>query len=175
MKTNTLLLAKRYAAAYDALAKDAQEAQANLAEYNKALESLGEASAYINNPCLPFNVKADILAKVLGSGKAASLIKLLVSAKRFYLAQAVSLQISELIDKRLGLQRVSVISAAPVNDAARAALSSALEQYFNSKVAVTFTQDKDLLAGVVVRRGDLRIDGSAAGRIEQLTKNLTER
>ena len=175
MKTNTLLLAKRYAAAYDALAKDAKEAQVNLAAYNKALEDLEGAKAYINNPCLPFKVKADILAKVLEDGKAASLIKLLVSAKRFYLAQAVSLQISELIDKRLGLQRVSVVSAAPVNDAARAALSSALEQYFNSKVAVTFTQDKDLLAGVVVRRGDLRIDGSAAGRIEQLTKNLTER
>lgn len=175
MKTNTLLLAKRYAAAYDALAKDAKEAQVNLAAYNKALEALEGAKAYINNPCLPFKVKADILAKVLEDGKEASLIKLLVSAKRFYLAQAVSLQISELIDKRLGLQRVSVTSAAPVNDAARAALSSALEQYFNSKVAVTFTQDKDLLAGIVVRRGDLRIDGSAAGRIEQLTKNLTER
>ena len=175
MKTNTLLLAKRYAAAYDALAKDAKEAQVNLAAYNKALEDLEGAKAYIDNPCLPFKVKADILAKVLEDGKEASLIKLLVSAKRFYLAQAVSLQISELIDKRLGLQRVSVTSAAPVNDAARAALSSALEQYFNSKVAVTFTQDKDLLAGIVVRRGDLRIDGSAAGRIEQLTKNLTER
>ena len=175
MKTNTLLLAKRYAAAYDALAKDAKEAQVNLAAYNKALEALEGAKAYINNPCLPFKVKADILAKVLEDGKEASLIKLLVSAKRFYLAQAVSLQISELIDKRLGLQRVSVTSAAPVNDAARAALSSALEQYFNSKVAVTFTQDETLLAGVVVCRGDLRIDGSAAGRIEQLTKNLTER
>ena len=175
MKTNTLVLAQRYAAAYDSLAKDTREAQANLAAFNNALASLEQAREYIDNPCLSFSVKAEILAKILGNDKAASLIKLLVSAKRFYLAPVVSMQMQELIDKRLGLQRVSVTTASQMVASAQNALSEALEQYFKSKVAVTFTQDKDLLAGVVVRRGDLRIDGSAAGRIEQLTKNLTER
>ena len=175
MKTNTLVLAQRYAAAYDALAKDTQEAQANLAAFKNALASLEQAKGYIDHPCISFSVKAEILAKILGNDKAASLIKLLVSAKRFYLASVVSMQMQELIDKRLGLQRVSVTTVSQMDASAQKSLSEALEQYFKSKVAVTFTQDTDLLAGVVVRRGDLRIDGSAAGRIEQLTKNLTER
>jgi len=175
MKTNTLVLAQRYAAAYDSLAKDVVAARANRDAFDKALSSLGEAKAYIENPCISFNVKKQLLDKILGKDEAASLIRLLVSAKRFYLAGEVSKQLGKLIDKRLGLQRVSVTTAAPASSAAQNELTSALEKYFKSKVAVTFTQDKNLLAGLVVRNGDLRIDGSAAGRIEQLTKNLTER
>lgn len=175
MKTNTLVLAQRYAAAYDALAKDVQQAQANMDAFSSALASLEQAKEYIDNPCISLSLKAKILDEILGSSQAASLIRLLVSAKRFYLADAVAKQMQVLIDKRLGLQRVGVTTAAPMDTSAQKALSEALETYFKSKVAVTFTQDKALLAGVVVRRGDLRIDGSAAGRIEQLAKNLTER
>lgn len=175
MKTNTLVLAKRYAAAYDTLAADTAQASANLEAFKAALSSVKEAQDYINNPTIPFSVKAEILAKILTDGKAASFIKLLVSSGRFYLADFIVSELAALLDQRLGVKRVKVISAGREDETGQAILTDALSIYFKSKVAVEFTQDESLLAGVVVRQGDLRIDGSAAGRIEQLTKNLTER
>jgi F-type H+-transporting ATPase subunit delta len=175
MKGNTLFLASKYARAYDFLAKDDKEAEANLEAYQKALEALKEAYVYIDDPTISFDVKNEILSKILADNRAASFIRLLVSEKRFYLADTISQCLSALLDRRLGLKRVSVTGAVYFGDSTKERINRALESYFNSKIAAQYKEDKKLLAGLTVRQGDTLIDASATGRIKQLTKNLTEK
>lgn len=175
MKTNALVIARRYAKAYDETAKTDQEAKANLEAYKNALNSLKEAGSYIQNPTIPFEVKEELLAKILTDKKAASFIKILVSSKRFDLAGIIEQEISNLLDIRLGVKRVTVTTALAAETKQKSLLDEALGKYFKSGVAVSYQEDETLLAGLIVRQGDLRIDGSAKGRIKQLSKNLTEK
>ncbi len=172
MKINERSLAARYAKAYDGLAKTNKEAQDNLAAYTAALDNLKQAGEYINNPTLPFKVKSEILNKALPKGAALNFISLLVQAKRFGLRDIILSEIQHLSDARQGIKRAQIISAAPLKDTA--ALTAALSKYFNSKLEVNFTQDATLLAGVIIKQGDVQIDASALGRINNLQKSILE-
>jgi F-type H+-transporting ATPase subunit delta len=175
MKGNTLFLAGRYAKAYDSLAKDNGEAKVNFEEYKNALAALNVAAVYIINPTVSFEVKAEVLAKILPRGKAASFIKLLIFQKRFYLADIIGRELQTLLDKRLGTQRVSVVTAVSFGNSEKEKINIALSRYFNSRISVEYKEDSTLLAGLTIRRGDTFIDGSAQGRIKQLTKKLVEK
>jgi len=173
MKPNTYLLAKRYAKAYDGLAKNAKQAAANLQAYGAALDALGEAAYYINSPALSFDIKAALLDKILGDGAASAFIKVLARAKRFYLAGIVREELSALLDNRLGIKRAEVKAASKISAAQQEALGAALNAYFSASVEAEYEVDKSLLAGITVRQGDTFLDGSARGRFVRLTKILT--
>ena len=173
-----IFLAKRYARAYDGVSKTAKAAQVNLQAYQDALASLADAAVYIKNPAIPQSVKADILDKILPSKTAAagaahfaeSFLKIIVAHKRFDLADLIALEIQNCLDERTGVKRIEVqTAAAPQKDEA---LENALSKFFNAKIAAQYRQNPALLAGLKIRQGDILIDGSAAGRIERLKKNL---
>ncbi|MDR0953712.1 MAG: ATP synthase F1 subunit delta [Elusimicrobiota bacterium] len=173
MKANSLVLAQRYAKAYDGIAKNADEAAKNLSAYKDALAALTAADNALANPTLPFSVKEELLVKILDKSLATSFIKLLVSAKRFDLAPEILRQLQQLLDKRLGIKRVHIASATPLEEPVKQKLNEALSKYFNSRLEIDFTQEAALLAGITLRERDTLIDGSALGRIEELAKNLT--
>ena len=171
MKGGNTFLARRYARAYDGVAKDAAAAKANLEAYQNVVEALADIAAHIKNPAIPQSVKAEILAKILPGKTAANIfVKIIVAHKRFYLADLIGREIQNCLDGRRGVKRAVVQTAAkPQKDAA---LESALSKFFNAEIEAQYEQAPALLAGVKIRQGDILIDGSAAGRIEQLEQNL---
>lgn len=174
MKANSIVLAARYAKAYDALSPDAKSARAALEAYRAALLGLKAAQSYIENPSLPLKVKEELLSKILKKSAASSFIRLLVGAKRFYLAPLIEEHLQSLLDARLGLKRVSIKYALPPSPGEKKTIESALQKYFNSALSASYEEDSSLLSGLVIRQGDTVIDGSAAGRLKQLSKILTE-
>jgi F-type H+-transporting ATPase subunit delta len=173
MKINSRNLAKRYAKAYVPLSQTAKQAEKRLEGYKKALADLKEAEFYLNSPVLPFSAKQEILTKALAEDNAArALISVLLRAKRFGLRELVGDEIAVLTRERKGLKLAEVTCAAPVDEAA---LSVSLAKYFKSGIEVDFKQDKSLLAGIIVKQGDIQIDASATGRIESLRQAITER
>lgn len=176
MKANTSVLAKRYAKAYDALAKDNADAKVNAALFEGILSSLQPVEDYLNNPTIPSSVKQDIVSKAYRvQDKALNFVKTLIAAGRFYLAAEISKELKELLDKRLGIKRITVTSAQELDDTAKRSISNALSKYFNSVLVLDFKTNAALLSGITVRCGDTVIDGSAQGRLEQMAKILTER
>ncbi|MDR1684021.1 MAG: ATP synthase F1 subunit delta [Elusimicrobiota bacterium] len=175
MKPNTLALARRYARAYDSVAKDNKEAASNLQAYQNALTALDAARGALINPVLPFSVKEELLCKILAQDKAAAFIKLLVLEKRFPLARGIEEELQNLLDAREGVTRVQITAAAELPAAEKEKLNAALNRYFGGQTAARYEVDKALLAGVKIRRGDLIIDGSAQGRVTRLTKILTDK
>ncbi|NHB91917.1 F0F1 ATP synthase subunit delta [Photorhabdus cinerea] len=67
---------------------------------------------------------------------------------------------------------VEVISAAELSEQQLAKISAAMEKRLSRKVKLNCKIDKSVIAGVVVRAGDLVIDGSIRGRLDRLTDVL---
>ncbi|EYU13728.1 MULTISPECIES: F0F1 ATP synthase subunit delta [Photorhabdus] len=67
---------------------------------------------------------------------------------------------------------VEVISAAELREQQLTKIAVAMEKRLSRKVKLNCKIDKSVIAGVVVRAGDLVIDGSIRGRLDRLTDVL---
>ncbi|QLK87515.1 F0F1 ATP synthase subunit delta [Arsenophonus endosymbiont of Aphis craccivora] len=67
---------------------------------------------------------------------------------------------------------IEVISATELNEKQQFKISAAMEKRLSRKVKLNCKIDKSVIAGVIIRAGDLVIDGSVRGRIERLTDVL---
>ena len=67
---------------------------------------------------------------------------------------------------------VEVISAGTLKDEQLAKITAAMEQRLSRKVKLNCKIDKSVIAGVIIRAGDMVIDGSVRGRIERLADVL---
>ena len=65
-----------------------------------------------------------------------------------------------------------VISAVPLNEAQQSAIEAKLEARLQRKVKLNCSVDESLIAGVIIRAGDLVIDNSVNGRIRRLSDAL---
>ena len=172
MKAQNTYLARKYAKAFDACAKNTQEAKANLSCYQKALKGIKQVEDIIKNPAIAFNVKKPLLYKVLGQDIGASFISLLVEQKRFYLAPYIEQELVLLLDKRQGLARVQVTSALPLNTAEQKQMQQVLSEYFKTSLNLSFKEDKNILGGLIIKKEDLCIDGSILGQLKNLEQAL---
>ncbi len=104
--------------------------------------------------------------------EAINFLKLLIQSDRLLLAP----QISELYERfkaeQEGYVDVEVISAYALSADEQKKFTTMLEKQLDKKVHITTSIDKTLLGGFLARAGDLVIDGSVKGRLQQLAKIL---
>jgi len=67
---------------------------------------------------------------------------------------------------------VEVISSATLSDEQLTKISAAMEKRLSRKVKLNCKIDKSVMAGVIIRAGDMVIDGSVRGRLERLADVL---
>lgn len=67
---------------------------------------------------------------------------------------------------------VDVISACELNEHQQEKITSAMAKRLSRKVKLNCRIDKSILAGVIIRSGDLVIDGSVKGRLQRLADTL---
>lgn len=67
---------------------------------------------------------------------------------------------------------VDVISASTLNQQQLEKISDAMKKRLSRKVKLNCKIDKSVMAGVVIRSGDMVIDGSIRGRLERLADSL---
>lgn len=69
--------------------------------------------------------------------------------------------------------KISVTSAAEMDEAQREALRTSLGKRFQREIDMDISVDASLLGGVVIHAGSEVIDGSARGRLDRLAGTLT--
>ncbi|WP_323637203.1 F0F1 ATP synthase subunit delta [Pectobacterium polaris] len=67
---------------------------------------------------------------------------------------------------------VDVVSANTLNEQQLSKIAAAMEKRLSRKVKLNCKIDKSVMAGVVIRAGDMVIDGSIRGRLERLADVL---
>ncbi len=75
--------------------------------------------------------------------------------------------------KARGWRVARIRAASEVDEAQRTLLSNSLGTLTGSPVELQVTIDPDLLSGVIVEVGDLRVDASARGRLDNLREHLS--
>lgn len=71
-----------------------------------------------------------------------------------------------------GSIEAQVISAYAVNATQKKSIAAALKKKLGREVIIKTTTDKSLLGGVIIRAGDMVIDGSVKTQLEKITHSL---
>lgn len=98
--------------------------------------------------------------------------ELLVDENRLTLLPAVCDALQGLVDAEAGRVAARVVSARPLDAAAKERIRAALARRVNADIAIDFAVDPELIGGVVARIGDLLLDGSLKTQLEQLGETL---
>lgn len=171
-------LARPYAKAAFELARDG----GRFAEWGNALSALAQAvkapeiAGFIGHPALFKGDLADVLSQALGStlgAEGTALLKLLVENNRLTVAPAIAEQFEALRAEAESRIDVEITSAVAIEPRQQEQLADAIGKRLSRDVVVQWKTDESLIAGAVIRAGDLVIDGSVKGELEKLSTALT--
>ena len=121
------------------------------------------------------NEAADLMIKLGGeqlNEYGQNLIKVLAQNERLLVLPEVSELFAKYFDEYNKQVDADITSATELNDAQQAALAASLEKRLARKVKLNVSIDKSLVAGVIIRVGDLLIDGSVRGKLNRLGSQL---
>jgi F-type H+-transporting ATPase subunit delta len=172
-------LARPYAKAVFDLAREEKQ----FPDWSALLGALAVAvrdpavAPWIGHPALGRAQLADVLVEALGKGasdREQNLVRLLAENGRLALAPAIAQQFEALRAEAENRVNVEITSAAPVDTAQQKALAEAIGRRLQREVNVEWKTDPELIAGAVVRAGDLVIDGSFTAELDQLRRVLTQ-
>lgn len=170
-------LARPYAKAAFELARDSGQFKA----WGEALAALSaavrapELDRLIGHPALRKADLAEALSRAVETQLGAqgkSLVRLLVENGRVRTAPFIAEQFEALRAEAEARVDVEIVSAAPVPAAEQEKLADAISKRLSREVAVSWSVDESLVAGALIRAGDLVIDGSVKGELEKLRTAL---
>ncbi len=101
-----------------------------------------------------------------------NLIKVMAINGRLSVLPEVSTQFMTLRHEYEKQIDVTLVSAITLDDEQLSAITSKLETRFERKVKLNCSVDETLMAGMIIRAGDLVIDNSVNGRIRRLNDAL---
>jgi F-type H+-transporting ATPase subunit delta len=106
--------------------------------------------------------------------EARNFIRLLIDNRRLLLLSEIAAIFEQLRDEAEGTIEAEVVSAFPLSAEQSARIAAALKRRLAREVKLASRVDKDIVGGVVIRAGDLVIDGSARGRLERLAAQMVK-
>ncbi|MGO5000359.1 F0F1 ATP synthase subunit delta [Oceanisphaera sp. W20_SRM_FM3] len=118
---------------------------------------------------------ADLFLAVCGDQldeQGQNLIKVMAANGRLSVLPAVVLEFAALkaeLDREVD---ADVVSAAELTEQQMAKIQASLEKRLDRKVKLNCSVDPALMAGIIIKAGDLVIDGSVRGRLSRLAETL---
>jgi F-type H+-transporting ATPase subunit delta len=103
-----------------------------------------------------------------------NMVALLAENDRLSLFPAIALGFEVLKQESMGTIEVQVTSAQKLTAKQEKEMAKNLKVRLGKEVSITAEIDKSLIAGAIIKAGDLVIDGSARGRLNKLTSTLNK-
>lgn len=133
------------------------------------------------NPALRGDQKAELVAGVCRDIRGGAdvpevfvtFLKMLAEFHRLHMLPSIAVLFERYRAEAESVLRAELISATAVTDAQRKHITKALKGKFKRSVVLDCKTDASLIAGAVIRIGDLVIDGSARGRLDKLATALS--
>jgi F-type H+-transporting ATPase subunit delta len=171
-------LARRYATAIFQLATEAGAVTrigGDLHTFVAALAADADVNRFFRSPVVDRTEKAAVIGTAFDQLHEVALhaILLLIRKRREALAPEIVAQFDILERQARGAQTLNVTSARPLSKADLDALVAKLTAKFKTPFDVTQNVDPELIGGVRITMGDKRIDGTIAGRLDDLARMLS--
>lgn len=118
---------------------------------------------------------ADVFLAVCGEQldeQGQNLIRAMAANGRLSVLPAVVLEFAAMkaeLDREV---EAEVVSAAKLTKQQMAKIQASLEKRLDRKVKLNCSVDKSLMAGIIIKAGDMVIDGSVRGRLSRLAETL---
>jgi F-type H+-transporting ATPase subunit delta len=100
------------------------------------------------------------------------LLRYLADRKRTAILPALAESFSREVDRRLGVRRARLVSAAPLTEEQKRMIVDRLKQITGARVEVEQQVDDSLIAGFQVRLDGKFYDGSLRGRLRKLKERI---
>ena len=146
----------------------------DLAALAEALERTPELRAFLANPQLDPGSKAAVLEQV--SEGADELVRnfLLLAAEKGRAGELgeIASEFQALVDEAEGRLAVDLTTAYELSPEEAAGIVRRIEQASGRRVEATTAVDPDLIGGLILQAGSLRVDASVRGRLNRLRREL---
>jgi F-type H+-transporting ATPase subunit delta len=171
----------RYARALDSVVTehklDRAAVQQQLSSFAATLNESAELREVLENPSIPEQQKLRLLDAIAGKLSLDKIVRNFIAlvASHYRLNEFGEIQsaYAALVDEAGNVVEVEVVSASPLSDASKAQLESQIVKLAGSqKVHPTYTQDRALLGGAIIRIGSTVYDGSVRAQLQQLKQSL---
>ena len=172
--------ARRYAAALFDVARKAghtDRAGEELQALVGTVEGHADLRRALETPAVPAQVKKEIISSVLKaaggySDEVSRLVLILADRDRLSLLAQVQAVYAERLLEEKKIVPAEVVTASPLSDENRAALTRALGAATGREVRLTERVDPAIVGGVIARVGSLVFDGSVTRQLERLRQKL---
>lgn len=168
-----------YARALFEAARDAETLDAtgaDLASFVGAMRGSKELTAVLYNPRINSTTKKKIVAGLTDGADHIfkSGINLMIDKRHSDLIMDLDGQFQRLLNKEKQLVEVEITSAIELPDETRARIRKRIEESTGMQVEIRESVDEGIIGGLVLRFGDLIVDGSLKARLAQLRARLVQ-
>jgi len=152
-------------------------ARDQLAELATALETSPELEAFLANPQLDPGAKASVLEEVTTGADPVvrNFVRLVASKGRAGQLRSIAEEFEALVDREQGRLKVELTTAYELDDAEADAIVRKIEQSSGRTVEASRSVDPELIGGMILQAGSLRVDASVRGRLNRLRRELVTR
>lgn len=155
---------------------DVARLSAGLNDFAASYSATHELRSVLDNPVIPERQREAVLLELARrsgmSGLGINALLLLFRRRRLILLPAIARRLRTLADEKTGIHRAKVTSAVSLPESYFVELKARLEQMLGKRVVIEHHEDPSLIGGVITQVGDNTLDGSIAGRLDELERTL---
>lgn len=168
-----------YAQALFEAAKEAGTLEAtgnDMARFVEAMRASKELTAVMYNPKIDSETKKKIVADLTEGADRIFINGLFVLIDKLHsdLVLDVDDQLQKLIKQEHKILEVEITSAVELEEGTKAKIRERIEQATDKKVEIKELVEEDILGGLVLRFGDIIVDGSLKSKLGQLRTRLAQ-
>ena len=172
-------ISKRYAGALFSLGQE----DGFFAAYGKELEEFkdfflknADFGNAISNQIYRLEDRKEVLKYVLGKSNFSNLVKnflnLLLDKNRIGSIEAIADKYATLTDEASNIAHAEIITARPLQDDALQKIVDSLKKMTSKDIKSDVKEDPELIGGIVVKIGDLVLDGSVKAQLDGLKESF---
>jgi F-type H+-transporting ATPase subunit delta len=169
-----------YARALYEAAKDENRVDAvreELGDFVEAQRQVPELRELLRNPQLDQRLKASALEELLGGEEqlVRNFLMLLTEKSRAGEIEEIARDFERIVAQEKGILDVELTTAVPLSEDEAGEVIAQIEKASGRPVVATRRVDRDLIGGIVLQAGSLRLDASVRGRLDRLRNDLARR
>ena len=148
-----------------------------LGDFVEAQRQVPELRELLRNPQLDKSVKASALEELLGGDEdlVRNFLLLLAEKNRAGEIEEIAREFDRLVAQAEGILDVELTTAVELSDQEARDVITQIEKASGRKVEATQRVDPNLIGGLVLQAGSLRLDSSVRGRLDRLRQELMTR
>jgi F-type H+-transporting ATPase subunit delta len=151
-----------------------EQVAADLKAIAGAVVATAELEGFLDNPQVEPAAKVDVLGQVAAGADelVVNFVRLVAGKGRAAELPRIEEELQALVDAAEGRVAVELTTAYELPEDEAAAIVGKIEKASGRTVDATRTVDPNLIGGIVLRAGSLRVDASVRGRLERLRREL---